>query len=84
MKITIDIGKLCKVVGLFTLIACAVYSQVYVFFIGIKILNTEPTCVGELCFSSPMGDPVLGWICILMPPILLLFVFFKVIINRSD
>jgi hypothetical protein len=60
MKVTMNVGKFCKVVGFFTLMACAVYSLVYVFLIGIKMLNTEPTCVGELCFSSPMDDPVLG------------------------
>lgn len=84
MKVTIDVGKLCKGVCFFTLMACAVYSLVYVFSMGIKILNTEPTCIGELCFSSPMGDPVLGWVCILMPSILLLFFSFKLFISRDN
>ena len=77
MKVTMNVGKFCKVVGFFTLMACAVYSLVYEFLIGIKMLNTEPTCVGELCFSSPMDDPVLGWVCILMPSFLLLFLFLR-------
>jgi len=84
MKVTIDVGKLCKGVGFFTLMACAVYSLVYIFLMGIRILNTEPTCIGELCFSSAMDDPVLGWVCILMPSFLLLFVFFKLFISRDN
>lgn len=30
MKVTIEVGKLCKGIGFFTLMACAVYSLIYI------------------------------------------------------
>lgn len=83
VTVTIDFGKFFKVSGLILLIACIVSSQVYMFLTGIKILNAEPTCLGELCFSSPMNDPVMGWMFIIMPVFIFLFSCYRCLIYRG-
>lgn len=83
MKITSNVGKISKILGMIIFTSCIIYPLVYMFITGIKILNTEPTCLGELCFSSIMDDPMLGWIFIVIPLVILYCVFAGGFTNRG-
>ncbi|PSS47334.1 hypothetical protein C6560_17485 [Enterobacter sp. FS01] len=78
MKITSNVGKISKVFGNIIFTSCIIFPLVYMFLKGIEILIAEPTCMEKLCFSSTLDNPVLGWVFIGMPLIILYLIFLEV------
>lgn len=67
MKITIDLVKLFKRMSLVLVSLAISCSLVFMLISGIRILSASPSCMGDVCFTSSLDDPLLGWAALLIP-----------------
>lgn len=72
MKITIDLSKLFKWIFLIVLSVAVSCSLVFVMLTGIRIVSSSPSCLGEVCFSDSLDDPLLGWTALLFPVVFII------------
>nr|QBQ66428.1 Hypothetical protein [Leclercia adecarboxylata] len=81
MKITIDAGKIFKVLWRTIITMLLIYSLVFTFLTGIKILNAKPWCLDGVCISGALDDPLFGWVCLLVPLMVIAVILYRIIRN---